>query len=281
MKTFLIYMCMAVLLCMGSLPYAEAQTVTRGTFNPPNPPEPQERFLYALTVEAANQNVAYTSGAGQYTAGTSVWVSTSLRRSNYVFKHWTLNGEVYSTSQSFSFTMPDADTQLVAHYDFVPSSPAEPNVRYVNRLYLENEMYAAGSFNISSGTKIEAGQYITLQVYVNQGYEFLGWYKDDVLISMSTSFNFEMPNNDVTFVARFRYNPFSPSEPEHDDSQENVENYPLGDVNQDGVVDIFDVVALINRSLDSNATELGAYDVNKDGEVDVFDVVEVINISLN
>lgn len=274
-------MCTAVLLTFGSLPYAAAQTVTRGTFNPSNPPEPQERFLYTLTVEAANQNVAYVSGAGRYTEGASVWVSTSLRKSNYVFKHWTLNGEVYTTSQSFSFTMPGTDTKLVAHYEFVPNSPAEPSVRYVNHLYLENEMYAAASFNISSGTRVEAGQYITLQVYVNQGYEFLGWYKDDVLISTSTAFNYQMPNSDVTFVTRFRYNPVSPSEPEHNDSQENVENYPRGDVNQDGVVDVFDVVALINRSLDSEATELGVYDVNKDGVVDVFDVVEVINISLN
>lgn len=272
---------MAVFLIMGNLLYADAQSVSRGGFNPQNPPEPQERFLYELKVTAANQNVAYTYGSGKYTAGTQVWVNSSLRKSDYKFKHWTLNGEVYSTSPSFNFTMPSENAELVAHYEFIPASPQEPNVRYLNRIYLENDTYAAGSFNMTSGTAIEVGQYITLRVYVNQGYEFLGWYVNEALISMSTEFNYQMPNNDVTFVAKFRYNPSSPSEPEHDNSQDNVENYPLGDVNLDGIVDVFDVVILVNRCVDSEATEIGVYDINHDGAVDVFDVVEVINISLN
>ena len=52
----------------------------------------------------------------------------------------------------------------------------------------------------------------------------------------------------------------------------------LCDVNGDGVVDIFDVNAVINKMLGKN-TEIAA-DVNGDGVVDIFDVNEVVNVML-
>ena len=51
------------------------------------------------------------------------------------------------------------------------------------------------------------------------------------------------------------------------------------DVNNDGSVDISDVVALVNAILSSSATE-NSFDVNGDGNIDISDVVALVNMIL-
>jgi hypothetical protein len=57
----------------------------------------------------------------------------------------------------------------------------------------------------------------------------------------------------------------------------------LGDANDDGVVDVADVVAIVNYILEqpSDTFSLGAADVNGDQVIDAADVVAVVNIILN
>ena len=183
-------------------------------FNPTNPPEPQENYYYDVTVATSPANVAYTYGAGKYLEGTNRSISYSLRNSNYKFSHWTLNGEHYSTSSSFTYTIASGDANFVAHFVYTPTSPQEPSVSNEYKLTLTSDNDAACTFNRTSITKVEAGSNVTLTAYVNQGYELLGWYKDETLISNSTSFSYQMPAEDVTLVAKFKYNPFNPTEPE-------------------------------------------------------------------
>ena len=52
------------------------------------------------------------------------------------------------------------------------------------------------------------------------------------------------------------------------------------DVNNDGSVDISDVVALVNAILSSSTTD-NSFDVNGDGSVDISDVVSLVNTILN
>jgi hypothetical protein len=56
------------------------------------------------------------------------------------------------------------------------------------------------------------------------------------------------------------------------------DNIILGDVNQDGILNILDVVIIVNQVL-SNEYNLIA-DVNEDGVVNVLDVVMMVNILL-
>ena len=58
----------------------------------------------------------------------------------------------------------------------------------------------------------------------------------------------------------------------------------LGDVNQDGVVDVLDlvkVVAIILGNYNPTALELSLSDLNEDGVVDVLDIVTIVNLILN
>jgi len=54
----------------------------------------------------------------------------------------------------------------------------------------------------------------------------------------------------------------------------------LGDVNGDGVIDVFDIVRIVNHFLGDvilSGAPLIAADVNKDTNADVFDIVRIVN----
>lgn len=277
MKSLLFRLTMGWLVFTMSLPTLWAQD----NFNPSNPPEPQANLYYQITVASDPVEAANVSGAGKYHEGTSVWIRYSLKTTGFVFKHWTLNGEVYTTSTSFYYKMGTDHAHFVAHFDYNPSSPSDPSTSDTYRIYLQSDPAGACSFNIDNGKKVEFDNYQTVTAYPNQSFDFMGWYENGQLISTNRSFNYLMPARNATLVARFNYNPANPSDPESDGTQDDVQNVLTGDVNRDGVVNVKDVVAIINRCLDSESTELGLYDVTGDGKVDVKDVVQVINLSLN
>ena len=58
-------------------------------------------------------------------------------------------------------------------------------------------------------------------------------------------------------------------------------NHIIGDLNNDGIVNILDIVILVEHILSSAAVELEGADINDDGNIDVLDVVQLVNIILN
>lgn len=256
---------LVLLLVLGSTPALYAQ------YNPVNPPEPEENIYYNITVACSPANVAYTYGAGKYLEGTSRSISYSLRNNNYTFSHWTLNGERYSDKTSFTYTVAAGNAAFVAHFAYTPTSPQEPSVSDEYKLTLTSNNDAACSFNRNSVTRVKFDNYVELTANVNQGYDFLGWYRNGVLVSDRTTFYYQMPAEDVTLVAKFRYNPINPSEP--------VQPTAKGDVNKDGAIDVLDIVAVVNYSL-KGGENLSAYDITGDGVVDILDIVKVVNLSL-
>ena len=54
----------------------------------------------------------------------------------------------------------------------------------------------------------------------------------------------------------------------------------IGDVNEDGTINVLDVVLLVNVILDSGNTGGDCSDVNGDGTINVLDVVLLVNIIL-
>lgn len=286
---------LVLLLIMGSAPTIYAQTtrqarsVAKVPFNPDNPAEPDNGYeepivYYKVEISSNPASVAYVSSGGKFTSGTSKYIYTSSRNTKYVFSHWTLNGELYSEKSSFNYTVEATDANFVAHYDFVPSSPTEPDPApeiKVSPLYLTTNIEGACSFNQASGNEYEEDIWVGLEVYVAKGYEFEGWYSGTTLLSSNASFNYLMPDNAVTLtakVAKILFNPNNPSEP--NGAQDNVQTTLVGDVNKDGVVNVFDIIAVVNYSLANSDENLPVYDLTGDGAVNVFDIIKVVNISL-
>ena len=65
---------------------------------------------------------------------------------------------------------------------------------------------------------------------------------------------------------------------------EESEECTLGDVSNDGIINVIDIVSLVNHILGSNTlTDVGlcAADLNSDGIINVIDIVSLVNIILS
>lgn len=247
----------------------------QGGFNPSNPPEPLVQ--YRVVVGSTPDGVAYTSGSGKYTPGTTVSIRTSARNSNFSFQHWLKDGEVFTTDMNFSYTMESGNVTFTAVWLFTPNSPSEPMAKNEYRLYLEEDIAGAGSFNRSSGAKAEAGSNVYLRAYNNQGFVFEGWYEGETLVNSNASFYYNMPAHNTTLTAHYRYDPSNPADPQS--NQTDIDNRLIGDVNNDGVITSADAVCIINyvvRKENAVFIEENA-DANSDGVITSADAVCIIN----
>lgn len=185
----------------------------RGQYNPSNPAEPG--VYYTLTLQAT------PSGSGSFNLGTTTSYSEgttiNLRaysNTSFSFKAWEQDGEVLSTSSSFTYTMPSKNVKLIAHFEYSPNNPSEPTepVEY-SKLYLSASPKEGGYFNINSGNKYEVGSAVTLRAYNNSNFSFKEWTENGEVISTSSSFQYVMKAGDPIVVANFTFNPGNPAEP--------------------------------------------------------------------
>ena len=249
-------------------------------YNPDNPPEPSLKL--PVTVDCEPAGVAWTSGEGSYQQGESVWINSSSQSSSYYFLYWTMNGKkLENTESGFNFTMGAEKVHLVAHYAFQPEDPLEPTLQERHRLYVKSQPEGCCSFNITNGEKVNEGFSQYISTYPKDGFKFEGWYEGASLISSYDGFYYEMPNKDVTLIAKFKYSPTNPDEPNGnpDNPQDDIQNQGKGDTNGDNKITVADAVATVNAYLSGNiqAYPLGIYDVNSDGAITIADAVAIIN----
>lgn len=264
----------ASLLLLAGSTAATAQR--RNGFNPDNPPEPHAMF----TIRTQTDGLAYSSGGGTFEQGTEITLNTSANSENYTFSHWEKNGEWYSDAQRPTYTV-DENATFTAVYDFTPVSPSDPASYNKYRLYLTSNTEDGFSFNRTSGAKVEAGEYVTLEAYPSSSYVFKGWYQDGRLLSKSLRFNYLMPAENTELSIRLVYNPASPGEPGGTE-QGDVSNSKMGDINGDGVVNITDAVGLIDRYVANDTTGiLSTGDMNGDGVVNITDAVLLVDQYVN
>ena len=55
----------------------------------------------------------------------------------------------------------------------------------------------------------------------------------------------------------------------------------MGDVNNDGGINVLDVVSLVYFILNAEILELPSADLNSDGNINVLDVVQLVELILN
>ena len=242
----------------------------------PSPPEPA--LKYKVTVGVTPAGAGNPSGAGKFVTGGTTNLYTS-DVADFRFRYWTLNGEQYTTSRSFTYTVTSQDAHFVAVYEYDPELPDAPLSNPAYRLFLSCQPTGACSFSRTSGLKTETGSLVSLSATPNQDFEFVGWYEGETKVSSDISFSYTMTAADHHLVARFAYNPADPFEPTG--SGQGVDNTDVvpGDVNGDGSVDVQDVVLTVNYAIGRNPEHFNAdaADMNHDGSVDVQDVVLIVN----
>lgn len=194
-----------------------------GQYNPTNPAEPGAPVTtYTLTLSAdpSGGGSFNLNATTSYVAGTTVNLR-AYNASNFSFVSWEENGVVISNAANFTYTMPEHNVSLIAHFKYTPSSPTEPNEPDIpakpvySNLYLTASPLAGGSFNISSGNSYEVGTKVTVTASNASNFTFVNWTKDGEPIATSKSFQYTILEGiDANrLVAHFNYTPGNPGEP--------------------------------------------------------------------
>lgn len=148
-------------------------------------------------------------------------------------------------------------------------------------LYLTNNIASACTFNRTSGAKVEADSWVTITAIKSSAYEFLGWYKGGEKISNTLSFNYQMPHENTTLEARFKYNPQNPGDPNSQNGGD-VAQTKVGDANNDGKINVSDFSAIAGYIMGTPPATFveKAADVNADNKINVSDLTGVATIIL-
>ena len=135
---------------------------------------------------------------------------------------------------------------------------------------------------VSGSGQYKAGSTVTITAAPMDGYEFVNWTYEGFEISTDQVFSLVVGNTDSTFTANFKKIEVSTDTEEPDTEtdteqpEEPEDNFLLGDVNDDKVVDIIDVVLMRSHIIGKTPLvdmELVRGDMNKDTNVDIIDVV--------
>jgi len=151
---------------------------------------------FAVTLLSNPAAGGTTMGSGSYVAGSSVTVTASAN-AGYTFVNWTENGNIASTSSSYTFPL-NANRTLVANYRIIPASQFA--------VILSSNPAAGGSTNGSGA--YTAGSSVTVTASANAGYTFVSWTDNGTIASTSSSYTFPLSAN-RTLVANFTINTYT------------------------------------------------------------------------
>ena len=107
---------------------AENETLTAHfVFDPSNPSEPSDPILRHNITVSTEDGGTVSVGSKRLLEGTSTTLSATAN-DGYVFVGWYLNGELYTTLKSFSYTMGKENVAFEAVFEFSPANPSEPSM---------------------------------------------------------------------------------------------------------------------------------------------------------
>lgn len=227
---------------------ARKETLTANyKFNPTAPDEPQDPALilyYQLTLKC--EEGGSVSGGGRYLEGSAVNLR-AYTNTGFDFDGWyDIDGNRVSTSSNYSYTMPGKKTTLTARFNFNPSNPGEPSEPILKYSVMATAT-DGGNVNFSQKREL-TGTKVTLQASPNTGYVFDGWYLEGELYTKSTNFVYTIGEANVSFEARFRFDPSNPSEPSAPTIKNNA-FYLMNKVTKPGGTVVFPVYLISQEDL--------------------------------
>lgn len=236
----------------------EIPVVTIGNSSDPEPdPEPEPEPGDGDTDISQYPNVIYTTPMTQ-AVGSDFNLSIKMKN------------EVEISSFQFDIILPDG-------ISFVNDENGNPNIELIE------ERSTSRRHIVSS--KMQDNGILRVICFSAQNNVFTG--NDGDVLNMPLTISDDMPLGKYQIgLSNIRLATAELSEfvvPEVKTTIEITERWKLGDVNDDGVIDIIDVTALVNLVINSNNDynyNRRAADVNGDGVIDVIDVTALINIIL-
>ena len=97
---------------------------------PDNPVSPASKHWMTLVCEPSQAGYFNWGNRSKVVEGEQIDVWTNPNNNSYRFVEWRMNGETVSKDNFYVFTVPTTDFQLVAVYEFNPSTPGNPGRNY-------------------------------------------------------------------------------------------------------------------------------------------------------
>ena len=141
---------------------------------------------YSVTVVSSG-NGTVSSSSSSVQEGGSVTL-TATPNSGYVFKNWTLNGNVVSTQNPYTATV-TANSVYVANF--------------VEKTYTISVSSGEGGTAVASKSSVQSGGSVTLTATPNEGYSFVNWTVDGVEVSKENPYTTKI-TEDVEYKANFK-----------------------------------------------------------------------------
>ncbi|MDD4848967.1 MAG: T9SS type A sorting domain-containing protein [Bacteroidales bacterium] len=135
---------------------------------------------YSVTVSASPIEAGTVSGAGNYSEGSNVTVST-IPNEGYTFLYWTQNDQQISTETTYSFTITD-HCNMIAHYSintYEITVTADPPIG--------GTVFGGGTFPFGSEITVHATAY--------PNYTFSGWTFNNETLSLEEDFTLTVTEN--------------------------------------------------------------------------------------
>lgn len=202
-----------LVICAGQLVLFAQASWAADSYHPLNVQEDEAKYTLTLnTIPNGAGSFNYSSGS-VFSAGQSIYLY-NYANTDFVFAYWLTGDTIISRDSELNYTMPDHDATLTAVYEYRPESPDNPNsaLGYYT-VTLMSQPAGAGSFSWNTKTKRLAGSSGYIYAYNNSDFVFREWQKDGKTVSTDWNYSFIMPEEDITLVAVYDYNPMNPGNP--------------------------------------------------------------------
>lgn len=205
-----------------TMPVRDVTLTAHFIFDPSNPAEPSTPEFKDVTkvyLKIFPSDAGYfpnVESGKEYEVGSSVEFRVN-GYTNYRFINWTRDdGEVVSESASFYYSIPRGDHTLTANFEYTPGNPSEPggDPQIHRKLDLRTNLENAATLS-GAGTYVQ-GTTHTVEARANAYFTFVNWTDDKGdTVSVSSRFNYTMPNRNATLTANYTYffDPANPGEP--------------------------------------------------------------------
>ena len=144
---------------------------------------------YNISVSANPTNGGTVTGGGTYQQGQQCTVSATPA-SNFTFLRWTENGSQVSTYADYTFTVTGNRTLVAEFNEIIPEYTITVNAEPTN------------GGEVSGGGIYPLGATCVLTASPNPDFVFENWTRNDIVVSTSPSFDFEVTRN-AEYVAHF------------------------------------------------------------------------------
>ena len=142
-------------------------------------------LTYSVTASSIPADGGTISGTNTYNYGQQCTL-TATPNPGFSFFNWVKDGIIYSTDASITFTVTE-DVEFIANFSYIEYE-----------VLTSVDPYNGGTIFKSNGNHY--GDIVTLTVTPAEGFEFLNWTEDDVVVSEELSFSFTLTTHHY-FVA--------------------------------------------------------------------------------